>query len=172
MSRNRRGEGGRGVPTRRDRMPAKEGPFPRRHYGVRRSRDASRGSAVAETPAGGTQLSGGRPAGKRDAETRPGTHHAETPSRSALGGGGGNAARNAPAQLPPWQVQDVMWRCTRFHRGRARHHSRNTTRGGVRFLLGTRETPSTRRRSGGVRHRHGARNTAREYKIIVFFERM
>ena len=39
--------GGVGVLRRRARTPANGGPFPRRHYGVRRFRSASRGSAFA-----------------------------------------------------------------------------------------------------------------------------
>ena len=62
--------GGRSVPKCRARTPGKGGPFPRCHYGLRRSRGASRGSAVAETLAGDTQLSRGMPARKRHAETR------------------------------------------------------------------------------------------------------
>ena len=70
---DRREEGGSRVPRRRDRMPPKRGPFPRRHYGVLWSRDDSRGSAVAKTLAGEA----------RDfTMDRPDTIH-ETPDRDA-----------------------------------------------------------------------------------------
>ena len=63
------------MPRSRARTPAKRGPFSRFHYGVRRARDASRGSAFAETPAGGMQLS--RPSKETPRGDTPGGRFAQ-----------------------------------------------------------------------------------------------
>ena len=152
--------GGRSVPRCRARTPGKGGPFPRCHYGLRRSRGASRGSAVAETLAGDTQLSRGMPARKRHA--RGNTLLGRITLKRHPGAPWGRETLCAPAQVLPWEVRDVIWRFARFCWGRARYHSRNTGRKYVKFLLGTRDTPSTRQQPGRVRRRHMARDTTRE----------
>ena len=68
--------------VRRGKTPAKGRPSPKRHYRVRGFRDASRGSTVTETLAGGTQLSRCRPVVIRRLETPAGGASAATPFRN------------------------------------------------------------------------------------------
>ena len=102
VSRHRQGGGGKGVPSHRARTPSKGRPISRRHYGVRPSRDASKGSTFAETPAGDTQLSRRSPVGEHHAETRSGTLHAMPRPRcrpakcETSSGGARNFAGDAP----------------------------------------------------------------------------